>query len=137
MEYSFEPYRAAPISFIVIWWLICGTVMGGVISFLISMENDFNHRKIRHRTHWSIMGLLVLIATVITVYTRPKYDNIQVVGTKVDQYEQTEMTTGKNKRQYMQGYVVYKVPEGEVSFRRNTGVVYPQQAIIYMNKRRK
>lgn len=85
------------------------------------------------------MGVVLSIAYIICFVgyaNRTVYENIPVTGVLVDQYAQQEYTSGKNKRLIDQAYVVYRVPEGEVSFRRETGVVYPKEALLFMNKKR-
>ncbi len=135
MEYSFEPYQNAP--FLLIFFILSaiGIILGGLIAIVISSEFDARFKSYNFVIHWSIVGVIVLVISIFGYTNQTKHDNIKVIGTRVDQYEQVEMTSGKTKRAYLQGYVVYKVPEGEVSFRRSTGVVYPQYAIIYMNKK--
>lgn len=64
-------------------------------------------------------------------YTPPK--NEKVIGELVGDYGVMRNTGGKTNRTYIQPYVVYRVPEGEVSFPRSEGALYPNRAIIYKN----
>lgn len=136
MEYSFAPYQSAPFVLIFIITTLIGLFIGMIAGMIVISESDaYNEQRNFFITMGVVMGITYLIGMFLYA-NRTVYENIPVNGILVDQYAQQEYTTGKNKRLIDQAYIVYRVPEGEVSFRRGTGVVYPKEAILYMNKKR-
>ena len=136
MEYSFFPYTSISIWVALMFMTGVGLIFGLVISMIVVSESESYNEG---RNFAITMGLVMALAYAIGIIGYAKrtiYQTIPVTGILVDQYTQQEYTTGKNKRLIDQAYVVYRVPEGEVSFRRGSGVVYPKEAVLYMNKSR-
>ncbi len=134
MEYSFTP--RGEFTFI-LSLLVSGipfSLIGIAMSASVSLYNETNHNQRKYWPIWVGVCITTLFSATFFYYNRTIPLNQKVVGTLVQQYSQEEYTTGKHKQLINQGYVVYRVPEGEVSFRRGTGVVYPKNAILYMNK---
>ena len=61
-------------------------------------------------------------------YEKPK--NEKVVGVLIGGYS-TESRNMKTHTTSYTNYVTYRVPEGEVSFKRAPGQLYPERAILY------
>lgn len=61
-------------------------------------------------------------------YEKPR--NEQVIGVLIGEYT-TEVYYNKPRRTSYTNYVTYRVPEGEISFQRAPGVLYPERAILY------
>lgn len=61
----------------------------------------------------------------------PVPTNEPVTATLVSGYETVERTTGKYPHDVNVAYVIYKTPDGEVSFKRDQGNIYPKSAILY------
>lgn len=61
----------------------------------------------------------------------PVPTNEPVTATLVSGYETVERTTGKYPHDVNVAYVIYKTPDGEVSFKREQGKIYPKSAILY------
>lgn len=59
--------------------------------------------------------------------------NEQVIATKVKETENIATSTGKDKSTFPVMHVIYKTPDGEVSFRKRDGAIYPDKAILYKN----
>lgn len=60
--------------------------------------------------------------------------NKPVIATLVAEYESDERTGGKYPKNYIGQNVVYKTPDGTISFRRQNGVVYAEQVVLYKQK---
>lgn len=136
MEYSFSPYQEATLWVILLFTTGVGLIFGIIISMIVVSESEPRNEG---RNFTITMGVVMVIAYTIGLIGyahRNVYENIRVTGILVNQYAQQEYTSGKSKRLIDQAYVVYRVPEGEVSFRRETGVVYPKEALLFMNKKR-
>lgn len=67
------------------------------------------------------------------IYQRPIPKNEPVTAHKVMFDSTTAMTSGKYPKQYIAGIVIYKTPDGEVTFKTHDGMVYPDTVVLYKN----
>ena len=88
----------------------------------------------------AICGIIIAIIGGISFTTGEYkvYPNEQVIAKRLtfDEVSSIEnVGSSKHKRyeEVIRGFVYYKVPEGTVMFRAESGVVYPETAILYKN----
>jgi hypothetical protein len=75
-----------------------------------------------------------LMAVVVKHGPRETHLNEPVTATKVKYHDQSEQVSKSTST--MVGYVTYRVPDGEVSFRIGQGYVYHDNVILYKQVRK-
>ncbi len=132
--YSFQPHRDLSLShlFAVLFCLL--TIAMALAYVYIGYTRRGNIAK------WvSVVTFVVpFIAAALMVYdtwfaTHGKPANTQVTATLVGNEEtQVYEKVAKHRSEYVPAmFVIYRVPEGEVSFPRVSGYVYPKEVILY------
>lgn len=109
------------------FWLfaIAAIILASLFALAISNAITCNDRIVASIL-WVCFMAYPFYDSYIKEYPRPK--NEPVIATMVHSYE-SEIRSGKQL--VSAEFVVYKVPEGEVSFRRTPGVVYSKEAVLY------
>lgn len=113
------------------WLLAIAAIIPSIVAFLIYLETVYTKISTSQSfvvpiTTWIVLMMYPFYDSYIKEYPRPK--NEPVVATLVHTYE-SEIRSGKQL--VSAEFVIYKVPEGEVSFRRTSGVVYSKEAVLY------
>lgn len=102
------------------------TLLFSLVVFFIGLV-DFGYTYKEASVFPICMTALVLFPTYHNSFNvkSPVPTNEPVTATLV------ERTTGKYPHDVNVAYVIYKTPDGEVSFKRGQGHVYPKTAVLY------
>lgn len=140
--YSFTPYPNPNQDHVGFWMVFTITIIVvlcylALVRGMYEVDQAYRRPKTLLETVFWTKAHIVIPAAVlilnIAAYNSwkpvPEPSNTQVIGTLVDGYE-TVVSSGKRQNSPAM-FIIYQVPEGEVSFRRQSGVVYPQRVILY------
>ena len=135
MKYTITPLENPNDSHVGFWFL---TVAVFCSFALINVARFDETKDIRCKTFAEYFFCIILPIVLIAAAFHESYikqlpvpTNIPVVGKLVGDYSQEEKS---GKVMINVAYVVYSFPEGEVSFQRSSGVVYPKTATFYLQK---
>lgn len=119
--------------FIVFWFITC----------CINESHNRFDGKTEYSLKWPHPATYALLAPLVTLIffsfsisyrDEPVPRNEQIIGVRVGSgaAEETERV-GKVNRLVTTPYISYQVPEGVVTFRMSTGVVWPDRVVLYRN----
>lgn len=109
------------------FWLLAIAAIFLAMIFSIIINDTIN---VDSHVVTSILWVLIMAYPFYESYIKeyPRPNNEPVIATLVHTYE-SEIRSGKQL--ISTEFVIYKVPEGDVSFRRVTGVVYAKEVVLY------
>lgn len=140
--YSLQPFYDPNQDHFGFWFVLIIVTIVFLCYLVLSRTMYEDEREDRRpKTIWAIItwtrayivipALLSILAFTAHVSWKPVPgpSNTRVIGTLVDGYETVELSGKRQTSPTL--FVMYRVPEGDVSFKRQPGVVYPKQAILY------
>lgn len=137
--YTVDPIRQDGLFALGLVFLVAGVIFAMAYRFIHLCEAEYAEDRGWKGPIVTFIAFLLISITFFAIdYTTPPDPsvNVKVIGKLQPYSDDVEVLelSGKTKVLRTRTLIYYMVPDGEISFKRVSGVVYPEHAVFYRNK---